>query len=97
MSAAFFHDDITWCAINDCPVISCRRNRVNMKQKAGLHSYGMFKGTDDCPVSRNIDSCMDGCLHAKQCFSNRDDPDEALRDLQDLYCDDCIFSSVEED
>ncbi len=97
MITAFFHDDITWCAEKDCPVISCRRNPKNMMERIGVHSYAIFKGTDECPVSKKLDSCMDGCLYAKQCFSNRDDPDEALRDLQDLYFDDCMFASLEED
>lgn len=44
----FGSDDITWCA-SKCSAKNCFRNPVNMKYKAGLHSYAEFKGTEDCP------------------------------------------------
>ena len=93
----FIHDDITWCMESKCPVIDCMRNPVNMMDKTGLHSYAMFKGTDECMMSANMDRCMDGCVHAKEMFAEHKDPDNALRVLMDEYCEDCIFSSAEED
>ena len=68
-----------------------------MIDHTGIHSYAMFKGTADCPISESLDICMDGCIHAKECFAKHRDPDETLRELQDEYCEDCIFSSEEED
>jgi len=68
-----------------------------MIDRTGLHSYAMFKGTADCPISQSLDECMDGCIHAKECFAKHDDPDEALAELESEYCDECIFSSAEED
>ena len=94
---AMFHDDITWCIEDACPMIDCYRNTANMIDRTGVHSYAMFKGTSECPVSRSLDECMDGCLHAKECFAKHDDPDDALRELEDLYCDGCMFASMEED
>lgn len=93
----FFMDDITWCIEEDCPMITCRRNTVNMIDHSGLHSYAIFKGTAECPVSRSLDECIDGCLHARRCFAAHDDPDEALRELEEEYCDNCMFASMEED
>lgn len=78
-------------------MIGCMRNNVNMIDKTGLHSYAMFKGTSECPVSAGLELCMDGCLHAKECFAKHDDPDDALKELTDEYCDDCMFASLEED
>ena len=43
-------DDITWCAESGCPVRECIRNTVNMKDRTGLHSYAMFRETDECPI-----------------------------------------------
>lgn len=97
MDISFFLDDITWCAEENCPVISCRRNQVNMINRVGIHSYAMFRGTAECPISVSLDECMDGCIHAKECFTKHDDPDDALKELMDEYCERCAFSSVEED
>ena len=94
---SWIHDDITWCFEENCPMVACRRNTVNMIDRTGVHSYALFKGTSECPVSRSLDECMDGCVHAKQCFEENKDPDVALRKLMDGYCEDCIFSSMEED
>lgn len=93
----WIHDDITWCMENKCPVIDCMRNPANIMDKTGPHSYGMFKGSSECMMSANIDRCMDGCIHAKKMFADHDDPDEALNVLMRDYCEDCIFSSAEED
>ena len=93
----WIHDDITWCVEAACPVESCMRNQVNMINRTGLHSYAMFKGTAECPISRSLDECMDGCVHAKECFAKYDDPDDALAELEAEYCENCIFSSIEED
>lgn len=94
---AWIHDDITWCMEEDCPMRDCMRNQVNMMDRTGLHSYAMFKGTSECPVSVGLDNCFDGCIHAKEVFADTKDPDDALRRLEDEYCDDCMFSSAEED
>ena len=93
---SFVHDDITWCA-ETCPFVKCYRNSENMMDKTGFHSYAWFKGTSECPIGRSLDECIEGCVHANECFAKHDDPDEALRELQDEYCDKCIFSSLEED
>lgn len=94
---AWIHDDITWCARSECPAINCIRNTANMMNKSGLHSYADFKGTSECLVSVGLDKCMDGCVHAKECFAKHDSPDDALKELTDDYCDNCMFASVEED
>lgn len=94
---SFFLDDITWCMESECPVKTCRRNVANMIDRTGIHSYSNFKGTGECPISRSLDECMDGCVYAKECFAKHDDPDDALKELGDIYCEECIFSSVEED
>ena len=94
---AMIHDDITWCLEEACPVTDCMRNVANMMDRSGLHSYAQFKGSAECMMSANMDRCMDGCVHAKEMFASHEDPDEALRELTDEYCEECIFSSVEED
>lgn len=47
---AWFHDDITWCADESCPMINCMRNTKNMMDPTGLHSYAMFRNTEECPI-----------------------------------------------
>lgn len=94
---AWFSDDITWCIETNCPMQTCYRNQVNMINRTGLHSWARFKGTAECPISRSLDECVDGCLYAKECFRKYDDPDEAFQVLQDEYCDDCAFAEVRED
>lgn len=47
---AWIHDDITWCGDGDCPVLSCMRNPKNMMERTGVHSYAMFRETDECPI-----------------------------------------------
>lgn len=94
---SWIQDDITWCIENKCPMTECRRNPINIMDKTGLHSYAMFKGTSECPVSTGLDKCMDGCLYAKECFSRHKDPDDALAELMEEYCEYCMFSSEEED
>ena len=49
---SFIHDDITWCADHSCPVVGCMRNPKNMADPAGVHSYAMFRDTDECPIYR---------------------------------------------
>lgn len=48
----WFLDDITWCAKSDCPMINCMRNPKNMRDKSGLHSYAIFRDTDECMIYR---------------------------------------------
>ena len=97
MDMSWIADDHTWCIEENCPMTSCYRNTENMINRTGVHSYAMFKGTAECPISRSLDECMDGCFHARECFAKHDDPDEALRELVDEYCEECIFASMEED
>ena len=52
MDWSLFLDDITWCYDDECPHIECERNKANMLNKEGLHSYSMFKGTEACPLYR---------------------------------------------
>lgn len=47
---SWIHDDITWCADSDCPLIYCIRNPKNMRDHSGVHSYAMFRKTDECPI-----------------------------------------------
>lgn len=68
-----------------------------MMDHSGLHSFAFFKGTDECPVFKMENGCMELCVHAKECFETHKDPDLALRELGEQYCDHCIFSAVEED
>lgn len=93
----WFADDITWCVEDRCPMKGCRRNVANMIDRSGVHSFAEFKGTSECPVCQFLDQCIDGCIHAKECFAKHDDPDCALKELEDKYCDDCMLSSLEED
>lgn len=93
----FIHDDITWCGEEKCPVISCRRNLVNKMSKTGPFSMAMFRGTPECCVSAELDTCMDGCAHAKEVFSQMKDVHEATRHLVDTFCEHCMFASQEED
>lgn len=94
---SWFADDITWCLRDNCPMTACRRNPVNMVNRTGLHSYAVFMGTSECPISCSLDVCMDGCVYAKECFAKHDDPDDALRELEEEHCEHCMFSSKEED
>lgn len=94
---SWMHDDITWCMESNCPMIDCRRNVINMMDKTGIHSYAIFKGTSECPASVGLDKCMDGCAYAKECFSRNENPDEALQELTEEYCEYCVLSSEEED
>ena len=91
-----FHDDITWCA-GDCPIQGCFRNPANMNDRDIPHSFAMFKGTEICPFFESSDGCLDKCIHAKKCFAEHKDPDDALRALIERYCDDCYFAEVSED
>ena len=84
---SLFFDDITWCVEENCEVKTCRRNPVNMIQRSGPHSYTIFKGTECCP---DIYKCMRSCPHANK-------HDITLRELEEIYCDNCAFSSMEED
>lgn len=47
---SWIHDDITWCLDNACPMINCIRNPKNMMDRTGLHSYAIFRETDECPI-----------------------------------------------
>ena len=49
---AWFHDDITWCMQQDCPLTDCMRNTKNMMDPSGLHSFAVFRQTDECPIYR---------------------------------------------
>lgn len=91
-----FHDDITWCIEDGCPITDCYRNTANMMQHTGLHSYAFFKGTDEC-VRKDMDGCAEHCVHARECYDEYGDRNIARRELQERYCDNCIFASVEED
>ena len=97
MPIAFLSDDITWCMEENCPMVYCRRNPVHMVSRVGLHSYAFFKGTSECPIGRSLDECMNGCIHAKECFVKYDDPEDALDVLINEYCENCAFASLEED
>lgn len=97
MDVAWIHDDITWCIRCECPVVDCYRNQANMMSRTGVHSYADFKGTSECLHSVGLDKCMDGCVYAKELFAKHSDPDSALKELMDKHCDDCMFSSLEED
>ena len=94
---AMIHDDITWCMEKDCPMTGCMRNQENMYDRTGLHSFAMFKGTQECPISSNLGDCLDGCRYARESFAEHEDPDDALKALMDEHCEECVFSSVEED
>ena len=94
---SWMHDDITWCIEDKCPMTDCRRNPINIMEMTGLHSFANFKGTSECPASSGLDKCLDGCLYAKECFSRNDNPDDALAELTEEYCEYCMFSSMEED
>ena len=48
----WFHDDITWCMDGDCPIVGCMRNQKNMANPVGVHSFAMFRETDECPIYR---------------------------------------------
>ena len=89
----WFHDDITWCVHDDCPAINCYRNPANMRQRIGFHSYSDFKAAGECSYGE----CLEGCLHAHECFNKHDDPNDAMDELTAEYCDKCMFSSMEED
>ena len=92
----FVHDDITWCS-SDCPMTDCRRNSVNIINKSVLHSFADFRGSAECMISPELNKCIDGCSHARECFAKHKDPCEAIHELTDVYCDHCMFSSIEED
>ena len=47
---AWMHDDITWCMDESCPIVGCCRNTHNMMNRTGVHSYAMFRETDECPI-----------------------------------------------
>lgn len=49
---AWMHDDITWCMEDNCPLINCYRNPKNMMDSGGIHSYAMFRETDECEIYR---------------------------------------------
>lgn len=46
----FGSDDITWCG-SECTYEGCFRNPINMKDRNGLHSYAMLRGTDLCTLA----------------------------------------------
>jgi len=90
-------NDITWCTHAECPVTNCRRHQSRKPNKAGVSSFADFRMTSECPVDAGLAECVDGCYHAKECFEETRDPNEALQKLTDTYCDHCLFSTLEED
>ena len=44
----WLHDDITWCAAEECPHTECYRHLANKHAKEGYFSMANFKGTEDC-------------------------------------------------
>lgn len=45
----WLHDDITWCAFEDCLHTECFRHLANKRSKTGVFSMADFKETEDCP------------------------------------------------
>lgn len=101
--ADWIADDITWCAREGCPILTCPRNTCNMRDRTGVHSFAMFRGTRDCPVSERAwrvmdEDCIASCDHAWECFSeNQENIPEALRQLAEQYCDGCPRGEKGED
>ena len=46
----WIHDDITWCGETECENTSCRRHLNNRRQKEGVFTMSMLKGTELCPL-----------------------------------------------
>ena len=46
----WIHDDKTWCVDMSCPLVNCPRNSVNIRNRNRLHSWAVFKNTDECPI-----------------------------------------------
>lgn len=47
------HDDITWCSDDKCTNTECERNQANRRQKTGLFSMALFRGTELCPLEND--------------------------------------------
>lgn len=56
----------------------------------------LYDDTSDVEVRLNSNCCVQFCLYAKQCFAENKDMSIALAELH-KHCDNCIFSSMEED
>ena len=50
--AAWIHDDICWCANDECPHTACERNQANRLNKDGYFTAAIFKGTEACPLEQ---------------------------------------------
>lgn len=93
--ADWIADDITWCAYEGCAVKTCPRNTCNMRDRTGVHSFAMFRGTQDCPMSERSwqlldEDCISSCDYAWDVFKeNRMNIPEALRILAEKYCETC--------
>jgi len=48
--ADWIHDDRTWCADYGCIITECYRNPNNMRNPVGVHSFAVFRETDQCPI-----------------------------------------------
>ena len=51
-SYAFLHDDICWCANDECPHTACERNQANRLIKDGYFTAAVFQGTEACPLEK---------------------------------------------
>lgn len=49
----WMYDDITWCGETECKNTSCRRHLNNRRQKEGVFTLSMLKGTELCPLKKS--------------------------------------------
>ena len=66
----FGSDDITWCS-SECTYEGCFRNPINMKDRKGLHSYAMLRGTDLCTLAKYIDEKLNFVTEIKEKENDR--------------------------
>ena len=90
------HDDITWCGDFECTYTDCERNIANKRQKTGLFSAALFRGTENCPlqITRKKEKAMKTYNVEYVCYDPEETWDETQFDIVDNGNFEYMFNEV---